>query len=128
MSIPSNLRYTKEHEWCRVEGDAALVGITDHAQAALGDIVYLELPKEGASVRKDEPFGVVESVKAVSDLFSPVTGTVVEVNAALLDAPSTLNEDPYDDGWLVKVRMTDPGELEELMDAERYEDFVEDTK
>jgi glycine cleavage system H protein len=128
MSIPSNLRYTKEHEWCRVEGDMALVGVTDHAQAALGDIVYLELPKEGASVRKDEPFGVVESVKAVSDLFSPVTGTVVEVNAALLDAPSTLNEDPYDDGWLVKVRMTDPGELEELMDAERYEDFVEDTK
>jgi glycine cleavage system H protein len=124
MNVPEDLRYTKEHEWCRADGKIASIGITDHAQERLGDIVYLELPKEGDEVKKDEAFGVVESVKAVSDLFSPVDGKVVEVNDPLLDSPATVNDDPYEEGWMIKVQMTDPRQLEELMTAEEYQEYV----
>lgn len=124
-NIPKDLRYTKEHEWCRLTGNTAVVGITFHAQEKLGDIVYLELPKAGGPVAKDATFGVVESVKAVSDLYSPVTGTITEVNEAMLDTPGGLNEDPYTNGWLIKVLVANAAEVEALMDAAQYEEFVE---
>lgn len=124
MNAPPHLRYTKEHEWCRLEGTIAVIGVTDHAQERLGDIVYLELPKEGDEVRKDEAFGVIESVKAVSDLFSPVDGKVIEVNDPLLDSPGIVNEDPYEEGWMIKVQVTDPSDLDDLMSAEDYIDYV----
>lgn len=128
MEFPKELRYSKEHEWVRLEGSIATVGITDYAQDSLGDVVYLELPSEGASVTKDEPFGVVESVKAVSDLFSPVSGKVTEVNDALLDSPEVINEEPYGDAWMIKVEVANPEEIKELMSAEEYKEFVEEEK
>jgi glycine cleavage system H protein len=124
MNVPEDLRYTKEHEWCRADGKIVTIGITDHAQERLGDIVYLELPKEGDEVKKDEAFGVVESVKAVSDLFSPVDGKVIEVNDPLLDSPATVNDDPYEEGWMVKVQIVDPSQLQDLMNAEEYQEYV----
>jgi glycine cleavage system H protein len=124
MNFPDDLRYTKEHEWCRAEGKIATVGITDHAQERLGDVVYIELPKEGDEVKKDEAFGVIESVKAVADLFSPVDGKVIEVNDPLLDSPGIINDDPYEEGWLIKVQMSDPSDLEDLMDSEEYQEFI----
>lgn len=120
MNIPADLKYTREHEWARVDGDIATVGISDYAQEELGDIVNVELPEEGDAVRKDEPFGAVESVKASVEIFAPVSGTVIEINEPLLDAPETLNEDPYDDGWLIKIRMSKPAEIAELMSAADY--------
>ncbi|HEY7725028.1 MAG TPA: glycine cleavage system protein GcvH [Anaeromyxobacteraceae bacterium] len=126
MNVPDDLKYTREHEWCRVEGSRALVGITDHAQDQLGDIVYLELPDVGDAVRKGEAFGVVESTKAVSDIFAPVTGKVVEVNDPLSESPETINEDPYEEGWLIRVEISDPAELGDLLDAAGYRKFVED--
>ena len=126
MNFPDDLKYTREHEWCRVQGNRAVVGITDHAQDALGDIVYLELPKVGDLLKKGETFGVVESTKAVSDLFAPVSGKVVEVNDPLADAPETINEDPYEEGWMIVVQPSDPKELESLMDAKTYRGFVEE--
>jgi glycine cleavage system H protein len=121
---PENFRYTKEHEWVLVEGDAGTIGITDHAQEELGDIVYVDLPKAGSRVEQGKSLGSVESVKAVSDIYSPVTGEVTEVNGKLVDAPEILNSDPHGAGWLVKVRLSQPGGLEELMSAEDYRSYV----
>lgn len=121
---PADLKYHKEHEWVRVEGDLAVIGISDFAQDQLGEVVYVDLPSEGEGVNADETFGEIESVKSVSELFSPVSGEIVAVNAALEDSPETVNEDPYGEGWMIKVRMSDAGELDALMSAEDYEAFV----
>jgi glycine cleavage system H protein len=121
---PNDLRYTKEHEWCRVDGNRATVGITRFAVDSLGDITQIDLPKEGESVRKDAVFGTVESVKAVSDLFAPVSGKVVEVNAPLDDSPETVNEDCYDEGWMIVVEMSSPAELDGLLSAAQYEQYL----
>jgi len=126
MLFPEDLKYTREHEWCRIQGNRATVGITDHAQDALGDIVYLELPAVGDLVKKGETFGVVESTKAVSDLFAPVSGKVVEVNDPLADAPESINQDPYEEGWMIQVEFTDPRELQDLLDQAAYQKFVEE--
>jgi glycine cleavage system H protein len=123
-NYPSELRYDKEHEWVRAEGDDAIIGISDFAQDQLGEVVFVDLPETGTQVVAGETFGEIESVKSVSDLFSPVTGSVVEVNTALSDTPETVNEDPYGDGWLVKVKMTDASEADGLMSADDYEAFV----
>jgi glycine cleavage system H protein len=123
-NYPANLRYTKDHEWARAEGDVATVGITWHAQDALGDIVFCELPEVGAEVVAGKPFGVVESVKAVSDLFAPVTGTVAERNDKVVSAPETLNADTYGDGWMIKVRMKQKGELDQLLSQKDYLSFL----
>ena len=123
MNIPEDLQYTKSHEWVRIEGDTATIGITDHAQDELGDIVFVELPEEGATFDAGESFGTVESVKAVSDLYTPVGGEVVEVNSALEDAPENINEDPYGEGWIVKLRTTDEADL---LSSEEYEKVVEE--
>ena len=128
MEIPKGLRYSQEHEWVAVEDDIATVGVTDYAQEQLGDVVYVELPEVGAQVTKDEPFGVVESVKAVSDVFAAVSGTVTEINKPLVDSPETVNEDPYGDAWMIRVEMSDPSELEDLMSAEEYQLFLEEQK
>lgn len=124
--IPEDLRYSASHEWIRVEDDLATIGITDHAQSELGDIVYLELPKVGAVVQSDCVFGTIESVKTVSDLTSPVTGEVVEVNDELPDAPELVNEEPYSGGWMIIVKMESLVELDELMTAEQYENFIQE--
>jgi glycine cleavage system H protein len=121
---PDNLRYTKEHEWVEVEGDIGKVGITHHAQDQLGDIVYVDLPKPGARVEKGRSFGSVESVKAVSDIFSPVSGEVVEINETLSTAPEKLNQDPHGDAWLVKIRMSAPDEMKQLMTAAQYQNYI----
>jgi glycine cleavage system H protein len=126
MNIPSDLKYSREHEWVRVEGNLATIGITDYAQEELGDIVNVELPDEGDEIHKDEAFGAVESVKASSEVFSPVSGKIVEVNEPLLDAPEMINEDPYDEGWMVKVELNDSSELDELMDATAYEQYIKE--
>jgi len=125
VDIPDELKYTKEHEWASIEGNSVTVGITDYAQDALGEIVYIELPGEGDEVTKDEPFGAVESTKSVSDLYAPVSGEVIEVNEMLLDSPEVINEDPYGEGWMIKVKMYDPAELDDLMDAEEYVEYIE---
>ncbi len=121
---PENFRYTKEHEWVRVEGDTGTVGITDHAQNELGDIVYVDLPKVGAKVEQGKSLGSVESVKAVSDIYSPLTGEVIEVNQALADAPEKLNQDAHGEGWLVKIRLAVPAETSGLMSAAEYQEYV----
>ena len=128
MEFPKELRYSREHEWVAVEENIATIGITDYAQDQLGDIVYVELPEVGTQVTKDEAFGVVESVKAVSDIYAPVSGTVTEVNVGLPDSPETINEDPYGDAWMIRVEMSDPDELEDLMKATEYKKFVEEEK
>jgi glycine cleavage system H protein len=125
VEIPEELRYTKEHEWVRQEGGLIIVGITSYAQDALGEIVYVELPSEGDEITKGDPFGGVESTKSVSDLYAPLSGEVVEVNELLLDSPETINEDPYGAGWMIKVKLYDKDELEELMDYEEYTDYIE---
>jgi glycine cleavage system H protein len=122
--VPEKLRYTKDHEWLRVEGDLGVVGITDHAQSELGDIVFVELPKVGTKLEQSASFGSVESVKAVSDIYSPVAGEVIEVNTALADAPEKVNEEPYGQGWIVKLRLSDPSQAEKLMSANEYDDYV----
>jgi len=121
---PENFRYTKEHEWVLVEGDTGTVGITHHAQEQLGDIVYVDLPKVGAKLEKGAAMGSVESVKAVSEIFSPVSGEVIAVNETLSDAPEKLNQDPHGEGWLVKVKLADPQEAATLMDAAQYQALV----
>ena len=121
---PENLRYTKEHEWVRVEGDTGTIGITAHAQNELGDIVYVDLPKAGAVVQQGKTIGSVESVKAVSDIFTPVSGEVVEVNGSLAESPETLNKDPYGAGWLVKIKLSESGEAAKLLTAAEYQAFV----
>ena len=125
MEVPKELRYSKEHEWVAVEDGIARIGVTDYAQEQLGDVVYVELPKVDTSVQKDEPFGVVESVKAVSDIFSPISGTIVQINADLPSSPEMVNEDPYGDAWMIRIQISEPEELEDLMDAEEYVAFVE---
>jgi glycine cleavage system H protein len=121
MEFPEELKYTEEHEWVLVEGDLAVIGITDFAQDALGDVVFVELPAVGTEVTTGKAFGVVESVKAVSDVYAPVSGTVAEINEELPDAPEILNTSPYGDGWMIKIRMSDPGELDRLMDVAAYQ-------
>jgi len=121
---PEQYRYTKEHEWVRVEGDTGTIGITDHAQQELGDIVYVDLPKAGASVERGKVLGSVESVKAVSDVYAPVSGEVTEINESLADAPEKLNEDPHGEGWLVKIRLSAVAEIEQLMSAADYEAYI----
>ena len=123
MNLPEDLQYTKSHEWVRIEGDTATIGITDHAQDELGDVVFVELPGEGDTFDAGEAFGTVESVKAVSDLYAPVGGEVVEVNSALEDAPENINEDPYGEGWIVKLRTTDEADL---LSPGEYEKVVEE--
>ncbi len=128
MEYPEDLRYTREHEWAAVEeGDRLRVGITDFAQDALGDVVYVDLPEVGTEVRGGEPFGEVESTKSVSDIFSPVSGRVADRNGALEDAPELVNQEPYGDGWMVVIEMHDPSELDDLLDAAAYRQFVEDS-
>ena len=122
MAYPDDLRYSKEHEWVRVDGSRATIGITSFAADELGDIVFVELPEVGTAIKQFATFGVVESVKAVSDLYSPVSGEVVEMNGALRDAPELLNSDPFGEGWIAKVELADPSELDALMDAAAYAD------
>jgi glycine cleavage system H protein len=126
MKFPKKLRYTREHEWVLIEGNQATVGITDYAQHELGEVVYVELPKVGDSVTKDEPFGVVESVKAASDVYAPVSGEVTESNDDLVSSPELINDDPYGDAWLIRVEMSDSSEVEHLMTAQDYKDYVEE--
>jgi len=126
MNCPEDLKYTKEHEWVRVESGSVIVGITDYAQENLGEVVYVELPEEGSKVFRSEAFGVVESTKAVSDLYAPVSGVVAEINDTLLDSPELINEDPYEDGWMIRIELADPKELNELLDANAYASFVEE--
>lgn len=120
MNTPNNLKYSKEHEWVRVEGDVAVIGITDFAQDQLGDIVFVDIQTEGETLAKDEIFGAIEAVKTVADAFMPVSGEVVEVNPDLEGAPESVNKDPYGAGWMIKVKMSNPAEVEELLSAEEY--------
>ena len=124
MNYPADFRYTKEHEWVKVDGNTATIGITDHAQHELGDIVYVDLPKVGSHVEQGKSLGSVESVKAVSDVYSPVSGEVTAINALLADAPEKLNEDPHGAAWLVKIRLSAPGEVQNLMSASEYQTYV----
>lgn len=126
MEFPDELLYTREHEWAKRKGSHIVVGITDFAQDQLGDVVFVELPDVGDPVKKGESFGVVESTKAVSELFAPISGKVVEVNDPLSDAPETINEDPYEEGWMIVIDPADPNEVEALMDAKTYKTFVEE--
>ena len=124
MAYPTTFRYTKEHEWIEVKGDTGTVGITDYAQHELGDVVFVELPKAGAKLKAGQSFGTVESVKAVSEIYSPVSGDIVETNGALANEPEKINQDPHGAAWLVKVKLSNPGELASLMDAAAYEAYV----
>lgn len=126
MNIPSELKYSKEHEWVRVQDKVATIGISDFAQEELGDIVNVELPEEGDDFAKDEAFGAVESVKASSEVFTPVSGKVIEINEPLFDTPELLNEDPYDEGWMIKVELSDLAEIDALMDAQAYQEYIEE--
>mgnify|MGYP005605826585 FL=1 len=124
MNIPSNLRYTKEHEWIRVEGEVAYVGITYYAQSELGEIVFVDINTEGETLAQNEVFGSVEAVKTVSDLNMPVEGEVLEINESINDQPELVNNDPYGEGWMIKIRVVSPAELDTLMDAEAYKEFI----
>jgi glycine cleavage system H protein len=123
-NVPEDLHYSKDHEWIRVEGDIGTIGITDHAQHSLGDVVYVELPKTGESFAAHESFGSVESVKAVSEIFTPVGGEITEVNESLQDEPEKVNNDPYGEAWMIRIRMSNPGEVDSLLNAAEYEDFT----
>lgn len=124
MPSPQDLKYTKEHEWVRMDDDIGTIGITDYAQDALGDIVLVDLPAVGASVSYADKFGEIESVKAVSELFAPVTGEVVDINSALEDSPELVNDSPYAEGWMLRVRLSDPSEVEKLLDANQYDEYL----
>ncbi len=124
MQIPEDLKYTKDHEWARIEGDVATVGITDYAQSELGDIVYVELPEVGDQTTQGESFGTIEAVKAVSDLFAPLSGEVTEVNTALADQPEIINKDPYGEGWIIKIKLSNPSEVDELLSKSQYEELI----
>lgn len=124
MKFPEDCLYTRQHEWVRVAGEFAIVGISDYAQKELGDVVFVELPKIGETYDTNEPFANIESVKAVSEVFCPVAGEIVEVNEELVDAPEHVNDDPYGEAWFVKIKMASPEELEELMDSEEYAEYV----
>jgi glycine cleavage system H protein len=123
-NIPDDLHYSKDHEWVRVDGNVAIVGITDYAQDSLGDVVYVELPKAGDEFAANESFGSVESVKAVSEVFSPVSGEIVGTNDTLADAPEKVNTDPYGEGWMIRVKLSNPGEVDSMLTAAEYEDFT----
>ncbi len=124
MAIPKDYKFTKTHEWVKIDGDIATIGITEFASSELGDITYLELPGAGTALRQSEPFGVVESVKAASDVYSPISGEVVEENNAAIDAPEVVNSSPFTDAWLIKVRIDDTSQLDSLLDADAYEKLV----
>jgi len=127
-NVPEDLHYSKDHEWIRMEGDTGTVGITDHAQHSLGDVVYVELPKPGDRFAAHEVFGSVESVKAVSELYCPVAGEVIEVNESLADDAEKVNADPYGAAWMLRLRVSDPGEVDKLMSAVEYEDYIKDAE
>lgn len=122
--VPEDLHYSKDHEWIRVEGDTGIIGITDHAQQSLGDIVYVELPRVGDTFAAHDAFGSVESVKAVSEVYAPVSGEVIEVNESLQDEPEKVNADPYGEGWMIRLRLSDPSEIDSLLTAAEYEDYI----
>lgn len=124
MNIPDNLKYTKDHEWVKIEGETATVGITDFAQSELGDIVFVEVDTEGEELDKEETFGTIEAVKTVSDLFMPISGEVLEFNEELEGSPDIVNQDPYGKGWIAKIKISDPSELDELLDVEKYKELV----
>ncbi len=124
MNFPENLKYTKEHEWISVDGDIATIGVTEFAQSELGDIVFVEIETEGQSLGKDEVFGTIEAVKTVSDLFMPLSGEIVEINEGLEDAPESVNESPYEDGWMIKIKISDASEVDDLMDASSYKELT----
>ncbi len=124
MNVPAELKYTKDHEWVKVEGDTVTIGITDFAQGELGDIVYVEVETEGEDLAKEEVFGTVEAVKTVSDLFMPVSGEVTAFNEAIEDAPESVNNDPYGDGWMIKVQLSDTSELDDLLSADEYKELI----
>lgn len=124
MNVPAELKYTKDHEWIRIEGDVAVIGITHFAQSELGDIVYVEVETEGETLNKEEVFGTVEAVKTVSDLFMPVSGEIIEFNTGLESSPETVNSDAYGEGWMIKVKMTNPSEVADLLDAEGYKAII----
>ena len=124
MNIPNDLKYTKEHEWVRIDGEIITVGITDHAQSELGDIIFIEFPELNQLISKDEPFGTIEAVKTVADLFGPVTGKVLEINEALEDNPDLVNSDVYGEGWIVKITCTNDSELDDLLDSEKYKEMI----
>ena len=124
MNVPADLKYTKEHEWLKIDGNKVVIGITEWAQGELGDIVFVELPEVGAEVEQMESFGTIEAVKAVSEIYSPVNGKVVEVNAALDDDPMVINRDPYGEGWMIKVEITDAAQLEQLLDSNGYKGLI----
>lgn len=126
MKVPEELYYTKEHEWARVEGNVATVGITDYAQSQLTDIVYVELPEVGKEVKQMEPFGTIEAVKTVADLYAPLSGKVIEVNEKLKEDPGLVNRDPYGEGWIIKIEMSDPEEVKNLLSAEDYKKLIEE--
>lgn len=125
MNIPDSLKYTKEHEWIKIEGDQGTVGITEFAQKELGDIVYIEVETVGETLETDEPFGTIEAVKTVSDLFMPVSGEVLEFNEALESNPEIVNKDPYGEGWIIKIKINDLSQLDDLLDAEGYNEVIE---
>ncbi len=123
-NVPEDLQYSKDHEWVKVEGDVAVIGITDFAQNSLGDVVFVELPRPGERFEAHESFGSVESVKAVSEIFTPVSGEIIEVNETLQDEPEKVNNDPYGEAWMIRIRMSNPGEVDSLLSAAEYEDFT----
>ena len=124
MNVPQELKYTKDHEWIKVDGDVATVGVTDYAQGELGDIVYVEVETEGESLQREEVFGTVEAVKTVSDLFMPLSGEVIEFNSSLESAPEVVNNDPFGEGWMIKIKFSDSAELDDLLSAEDYESSI----
>ncbi len=125
-NYPNDLKYSKDHEWARAAGKTVVIGVTDHAQEALGDVVYVELPKVGDAITAGSPFGVIESTKAVSELFAPVSGKVIKVNQSLVDSPQTVNQDPYQTGWIIEVEPSDSKPLDALMDASSYQKMLQD--
>jgi glycine cleavage system H protein len=124
MNIPENLKYTKDHEWLKIEGNTAIIGITDFAQGELGDIVFIEIETEGEELAKHDVFGTIEAVKTVSDLYMPISGEVIQVNSKILDNPETVNKDPYGDGWLIKIKVADASEIDVLFDAAAYKNHI----
>ncbi len=124
MNVPENLKFTKDHEWIRVEGDMAVVGVTEFAQGELGDVVFIEIETEGETLAKEEVFGTIEAVKTVSDMFMPVGGEVVEINAALEDTPDVVNKDPFGEGWMIKIKIADASELDELLSPDAYKELI----
>ncbi len=124
MNVPENLKYTKDHEWAKIEGDVATIGITDYAQGELGDVVFVELPEVGTTLNAGDTFGTIEAVKAVADLYAPLSGEVVEINPELESTPEKVNQDPYGEGWMIKVKLSNPAEADDLMDAEKYKELI----